>query len=290
MATYAQLEAEPWWGREITTSPMTGLGLSLRAAYGTGAASYGMKGNNRHLSGSHRSQEWIKNSAYVSPSGSTYTVQSGLSAEQARYIAGFDFTPGAWGTADNRQKMIVLTRRLTDAMKAGRLPQLRQCFGTLDGVTVYGWDNPTQRRITADDSHLDHIHGGMDRRLANDNTAVAGIGAVMLGDDMSVEDVTTGIKNAEYAAAKRTALPGTEGADPTGKYGRALNDSQNEIAARQLQPVLDAIAALDAKVQQLLDRPAGGGGGVPPIVDAHAIAKVTVDELTETLIRGQSQE
>lgn len=284
MATYAQLESEPWWGREITTSPMTGLGLSLRAAYGTGAASYGMKGNNKHLSGSHRSQEWIKNSAYCS--NRSYTVQSGLTTEQARYIAGFDFTPGAWGTADNRQKMIVLTRRLTDAMKAGRLPQLRQVFGTLDGVTVYGWDNPTQRRITADDSHLDHIHGGMDRRLANDNDAVAGIGAVMLGDDMSTEDVTAGIKNAEYAAAKRTALPGTEGADPTGKYGRALNDSQNEIAARQLQPVLDAVAALDAKVQQLLDRPADGGGGVP-IVDAHAIAKTTVAELTATLVRGE---
>jgi hypothetical protein len=162
---------------------MVDLGLQLLAAYGVGATAFGIKGNTAHLSGGHRSQEWLRNSAYCT--NRTYTVQSGLTVTQARMCVAFDFTPGVWGTPDNRAKMIVLTRRLIDAQKAGQLDELDEVFGTLDGVRVTGWNNDSDSTITADSSHLDHIHGRFDRRYADDNTVVAKVAAIMLGDDMA---------------------------------------------------------------------------------------------------------
>jgi hypothetical protein len=183
MASYAELESEPWWDREIPTSPMNGLGLQLRAAYGTDALSFGIKGNNKHLSGGHRSQEWILNSQYVDPPGSTYTVQTGLTSTQLRHLSAFDFTPGVWGTTDNRNKMKVLTKRVIDAMKAGQIDELDECFGTLDGVNVTGWNNDRNATITADSSHLDHIHCRFDRRFCDSNAVMSRLAAIMLGEN-----------------------------------------------------------------------------------------------------------
>jgi len=254
MVTLAALQAEPWWGREIVTSPMVGLGLQLRAAYGTGAVSIGIKGNERHLSGGHRSQEWILNSAYVSPVGSTYTVQSGLTSIQARHLAAIDFTPGVWGTPDNRAKMKVLTRRLIDAMKAGQLDELDECFGTLDGATVTGWNNDRDATITADSSHLDHLHLRFDRRFADDNAVMVKTAAIMLGEDMTM--------SAEDLAAIATKV-WNQDVDPsptvsTAAY-RALNAAQKDAAA-----ALDGVAELKAQVAELAARPPVASAPVDP--------------------------
>lgn len=182
MATLAQLEDEIWWGREITTSPMTGLGLELRAAYNAGRSAVGIKGNEVHLSGGHRSQEWIKNSRYCE--NRNYAVQAGLSVDQVRFISALDFVPAEWGTVDNRNKMRVLTGRAINAMKDGRCNEVIECFGTLDGKNVTGWRNDLNVVVTSDSSHLDHIHIRFDRRYCNDNAVMRKVAKILLEDDV----------------------------------------------------------------------------------------------------------
>lgn len=54
-----------------------------------------------------------------------------------------------------------LTRRLLRAARS-RDPRLtravREFYGSADGTTVAGWDLPTGRAATSDDSHLWHVH------------------------------------------------------------------------------------------------------------------------------------
>lgn len=252
MATYAQLESEPWWGREIVTQALTGAGLMLCAAYDRPASAMGTKGNNAHLSGHHRSQEWIKNSAYCV--NDTYTVQSGLTVTQARHIAGLDFTPAAWGTADNRAKMIAITNRLDAAYARGELDGIvRQFFGTKNGTTVFGRDVPTGRIISADDSHLDHEHIGFDRRRADDNEATAKVARIMIGEEMTQADIIVAESALWDKAANRS--------DPTGRafandvyqvVSAALGDefatSQEAMAAGFAQ-----IAGMLSSMQSTLD-------------------------------------
>lgn len=186
MATLEQLKSEPWYGREITTSPMVGLGLQFRQAFQAGSGSVGIKGNEAHLSGGHRSQEWIRNSRYCT--NRTYTVQTGLTGDQYRYCSALDFTPALWGSADNRAKMRVLTGRMIGAMKAGECEEVIECFGTLDGKNVAGWRNDLNEPASSDDSHLDHIHVRFDRRYCNDNAVMSKVAAILLGDDMALTD------------------------------------------------------------------------------------------------------
>jgi hypothetical protein len=186
MATLAQLTAEPWWTREIVTLELDWLGDELCRRTGRPADAFGSKGNVAHLRGSHRSQEWIKNSAYAT--SRTYTVQSGLTTLQARYIGGADWTPGDWGTAENRRRMVVMSQRIISAMKAGELPEVREYFGTLDGKTVTGWSNVTHAPVSSDDSHLDHGHLGLFRQHANDRALMERLADLITGDDMSFFD------------------------------------------------------------------------------------------------------
>jgi hypothetical protein len=285
MATYAQLESEPWWGREIVTQALTGAGLMLCAAYGRPASAMGTKGNNAHLSGHHRSQEWIKNSAYCV--NDTYTVQSGLTVTQARHIAGLDFTPAAWGTADNRAKMIAITNRLDAAYARGELDGIvRQFFGTKNGTTVFGRDVPTGRIISADDSHLDHEHVGFDRRRADDNEATAMVARIMIGDDMTVADVRTGLAQMFDEGANRSTPTGRQFADDFNAMMaaaglRAVGEKLDEIATGVDEiktllesaggspdngPVLAAIAAVSAKVDLLMSGVRANAAAVGPAV------------------------
>jgi hypothetical protein len=255
MATRQQLEAEPWWDREIVTSPMVGLGLRLRTAYNAGSGSVGIKGNEVHLSGGHRSQEWIKNSRYCE--NRTYTVQGSLAGDQWRYCSALDFAPGIWGTPDNRRKMIVLTRRAIDAMKAGQIPELIEVFGTLDGVHVTGWRNDLNVVVTSDSSHLDHEHLRFDRRYCNDNAVMSKMAAILLGDDMAITDA-----DANLVADKTWFRDvNTESSEPAKTAWATLDDAYdntNTIKTEVAQLKLDVAAILD------LLRNGGGSGGSTP--------------------------
>lgn len=180
MPTDEQLRAEPWWGREIVTDELDWLADELCRRTGRPRTAAGTRGDRYHLNGAHRSQEWILNSRYCT--NRSYTVQSGLTATQARHIAALDFTPGPWGTPANRALMAEQTGRLAAALKAGRLDGVREVIGTLDGRTAVGI-RPDGSQRSADNTHLDHWHLTLDRRRCADRSLMERILAVALGED-----------------------------------------------------------------------------------------------------------
>jgi len=184
MATLAELKAEPWWDRELITDELRWLGDELCRRTGQPRTAFGSKGNTGHLRGAHRSQEWIRLSTYCT--SRSYTVQSGLSVEQQRHIAGADFVPGVWGTAENRRRMVEQTGPLIAAMRTGQLDEVIEIFGTLDGRTVTGYHNGRDVVISSDVSHLDHWHLTIDRRHLRNRALMERIVAIALGDDMAI--------------------------------------------------------------------------------------------------------
>jgi hypothetical protein len=195
--TYAQLEAESWWGREIRTDELKWLGDELCRRTGAPAVSIGTKGNNCHLNGGHRSQEWITHSVWCT--NHTYTVQSGLTAEQLRHLAALDRTPLTWGTPENRAQVAVETRRLYDAARTGKLTGITQVEGTLDGKTPFGYNVITGTTFTPDSSHLEHWHITFDRRFMHDMALMKKIADVVVGaaqEDQMRADYGDGTKGA----------------------------------------------------------------------------------------------
>jgi hypothetical protein len=230
MATLAQLRSEPWWDREIVTVEVDWLGDELCRRTGRPRVAFGSKGNTVHVKGAHRSQEWILNSRFCT--SRTSTVQSGLTALQARHIAGADFTPGEWGTQANRTLMVEQTTRLRNAMVRGQLPGVTQVIGTLNGRTVVG-TRPDGSTFSSDDSHLEHWHLTLDRRRCADRSVMERILAVALGeeDDVSAEDVWS----------HKIASPGLGLTLTAADWLKRVETAAR--AATALAPVVEAIAA-----------------------------------------------
>ncbi len=202
MPTYAQLQAEPWWGRELVTPEFAWLHEQVAAALGIPRGNVGSKGDNAHLNGAHRSQEWILNSRYCT--NRSYTVQAGLSADQVRHLAGCDITP------KNLDQMLAISRNVDREVRAGRLEEVREWYGNVDGDSrVDGYNNVANRVASSDSSHLWHLHLSIDRRALRDMTAMRRILAAITGNptegdpDMALEGIDKAqVNNAErYSAA-----------------------------------------------------------------------------------------
>lgn len=184
MPSFAQLQAEPWWVREVVTPAMDTLGDRLCAHYRLPRYHAGTKGDQYHLRGAHRSQEWLLRSAFSQ--GRTYTVQAGLTAEQARWIAGFDFTPGS------DAEMVRQCKRLDAALRAGVLEEVTEFYGNVDGDKVVdGWDNIANRRATSDASHLWHWHLTIRRDQADNPAVMDRIFRIVTGAAPTEEDDMT---------------------------------------------------------------------------------------------------
>lgn len=180
MVTKAQFDQDPYQRREVVTAELDWLGDELCRRTGRPRVAAGTKGDWKHLRGAHRSQDFILRSPLCT--SRTYTRQDGLTGEQERHIAGFDFTPGEWGTSANRALMRAQTARLRAAMLDGRLLGVREVIGTLDGRTVSGTRYNGQS-LSSDDSHLDHWHLTLDRRRCRDQALMERIVAVALGQE-----------------------------------------------------------------------------------------------------------
>lgn len=181
MPTYEQLRAESWWGREIVTAELDWLGDELCLRSGRPRTAAGSKGDNRHLAGGHRSQEWILHSRWCTDRD--YTVQEGLTAEQARHVAAEDFIPGPWGTTANRRLMVAQTGRLWRAAGRGELDGVTQVLGTLDGRRAVGLNVLSGATFWVDSSHLDHWHLTFDRRRLTDRALMERIVDIALSEE-----------------------------------------------------------------------------------------------------------
>lgn len=239
MVTYAQLQAEQWWGREIVTPELKAFESWIRERFGLSTLAVGDKGNNAHLNGSHRSQEWIQNSRYCT--NRTYTVQQGLNADQKRLIAGVDITPRT------RTDMLAMSQRVDRATRSGQLEEVVAWYGnTNDDQRVDGYDNIRNALATSDPSHLWHLHLSLDRRILRDLAALRRVYVVLAGattppapedDDMKLDDGFT-IPNYDGDPA----LPAVE--NTSVKVALGVASQRSWQAMRNTKILIDLVKAL----------------------------------------------
>jgi len=228
---------------------ITAVGTALRQRYGTGADSIGTQGNNVHNSGYHRSENWIRNSPDSRDHDQDYSIQGELNRSQNRdAVCALDFTPGSWGTQENRRRMIELTTRVRTAALAHdpRLSDVFEFAGTLNGTNVVTFRcSDGASRSPFDSSHLDHMHASFFRSRALNNHD--GFIDVLLGDD----DMA-GERADAYADSLAWGI--NHFTDPITGANRPIAEVQWEVAREAFQQ--ETKASLD----ELKARPA-----VPPI-------------------------
>jgi hypothetical protein len=202
---------------EFTPASIDAMAAPLRAAYGVGADAFGSKGNTDHDGGYHRSRRWVLLSPDSDNGASDYSVQ--LAADRGGNedaVSAFDFTPGEWGSPDNRAKMMVLTKRLRAAARAldRRLADLREIAGTEDGenvVTFFAQGGVDKDPFNS--SHLDHVHGSFWRSRNENNHQ--GIVEVMLGVKQEDEEEMSSPAVRIGPAETSIAVPGGLAWKPT---------------------------------------------------------------------------
>lgn len=282
MATLAQLDAEPYWDREIVTAELAALGADLRRRTGRPADAFGSKGNTSHLNGGHRSQEWIQHSVFCT--NHTYTVQSSLTAEQLRHIAACDWTPDEWGTAANRTLMVGITRRLLAAMRAGELSGVREVIGTLDGKTVHA-ERYNGDRFSADSSHLDHVHVTFDRRRMHDAALMARVADLIIGDDDMLKDET--IPLPKYAGNTQPDANAATAVAYTLVRTAATYEAAKRIEAGQAAILAEIRAQAEAeRVQRGIEQAALVNDVVHALSPLFGQSGVTVEMLEEAFRRA----
>lgn len=240
------ITAETWWRREIVTDELDEACDAIAAGLRIPRGDVGTKGNVRHLRGHHRSQEWILRSSYCT--NRRYTVQAGLTDDQLRHIAAIDITPGEWGTTANRRRVAAITARLVAAMRAGELDEVFEVYGAdTDLTSVTGYNNRENREASSDDSHLDHVHVGIDRRKLRDRAALGRLVAVILGEDMSPENEAKLLKQVNDLHYG-TYTNGGDGRPPGSITGQ-LDQLVRDVAAVKL--IAEDEADLDALAEKV---------------------------------------
>lgn len=190
---------DPYYRAELISPTIAAMEHPLCDAFGVGLGNFGSKGNENHLSGYHRSRNWILNSPDSAHGSGDYSIQLSLDHGNNDDVAAFDFTPGVWGSSDNRSKMKLITQRLLTACQAHdpRVANLREFAGTLDGFHVITWDcSRNAFKTPFDSSHLDHVHGSIYRtKTRADHSGIVSVmlGATTQGDDMFLRTPDGGI-------------------------------------------------------------------------------------------------
>lgn len=171
MATYAQLEAEPWWGNEYEPPALADFNAWMREHYRLTKAQCGSKGDNAHLRGRHRSRTWTVNSAYCTSRtyGNTDTRDK---VGPGNALRATDI--GIFG-----ERLWAASRAVDAAVRAGRLPMIAEWFGSFDGKSVVGWfqGGPS----TSDSSHLSHLHLGYWTSYTNNAAQFELLGELLAG-------------------------------------------------------------------------------------------------------------
>lgn len=203
MATYAQLEREPAWSAEYEPPALAAFNGGLRARFGLSRSECGSKGDNRHLHGRHRSRRWCLTSVFCDDRDYG-TVDSRDKSGPADALRATDV--GITGAA-----LRGATARLLAAKRAGRLPQLAEFFGTVDGTTVTGWFEG--RQSSSDSSHLYHLHLGYWTASTDDAVFFAELFDLITGDDMDAPTFAR-ILDDPAVAAKMRALAVTYAGGP----------------------------------------------------------------------------
>jgi hypothetical protein len=206
--------SDGYYKAEQTSPQILAMRSQLCSAYGVALSNFGAKGNLDHDNGYHRSRSWVLRSPDSQYGTRDYSVTLPADVGNPDDVAAFDFTPGVWGSTDNRNKMIVITRRVIEAMQSHdpRVANLREFAGTLDGKAVVTYDQSRNAFKTPfDSSHLYHGHGSIYRTRTR--WSQQGIVDVMLGRPAApprhlLEERTMQIVTVKNPPAGQTSING----------------------------------------------------------------------------------
>lgn len=220
MATLLQLESEPYWNNETVPAALDQCFRAACRHFGTNPLGGGTRGNTSHLTGRHRSREWVANSAFCTdPTYGTRDIRD--TSGKANLIRAFDVPlPPA--------QMVAVSRRLDAAVRSGKAPKVAEWFGTFDNLTVTGWFEG--HWSSADSSHLFHVHVGLWTRYADGD--LSDVLALITGDTMEASDLLSDNKTTVNNALLTT-------------YGRA-GYLANTFAPAMSTALINQTARLDA--------------------------------------------
>lgn len=166
MVSYAQLEAEAVYRDETIPVELAYLARNIRSHFGLDKYAIGTRGNNVHLSGYHRSRNWVLKSKFATRRGYSVT-DSPLNAKggNGNWICAIDIS-----VPD--RILLPMCKRLDAAVRAGKLEKVAEWYGNKDGdKRVDGYDNIDNEVASSDASHLWHLHISLIRSRANENHA-----------------------------------------------------------------------------------------------------------------------
>lgn len=257
MPSYVELAQEDAWRDEVVPPALQDLAEALRASYGVGAAAIGVKGDNRHLSGYHRSRRWVKTSQYCE--NRTYSVSrtaGDRSGGNENWCCALDI--GGIG----QSKLHALCKRLDTAIRSGKFEKVTQWYGSFGGDDrVDGYDNISNRVASADSSHLFHAHLSFDRGRANENHD--DLLAVLIGEDMTTpSDVWNYVITTTGQSAQSHLVSAREAAEEARDVALRIEEKLDQLIAAGGSP---DTAAILAGVQDLLgDFGRGGAAAADP--------------------------
>lgn len=162
--SHADLIKEPWWNAEYAPPNLSALANRLVTYWKLDPNAVGIKGNDAHLYGYHRSRAWVKNSIYCeNRSYSTNETSGNVNGGDSNWLCALDVTLPP-------ELLLPACQRLDVAVRSGRLEKVTEWYGNKDGdQRVDGYDNVRNAVATSDPSHLWHVHISFDRGRANED-------------------------------------------------------------------------------------------------------------------------
>ena len=274
MPTYDQLDDEAAWRAERAAPALAALGEALRRHWP--GAEIGIRGDNKHLRGYHRSRRWIKESRFCTDHGYSISRTAGdRTGGDSNWACAMDFG------GIPQSELHAVCQRLDAAVRAGSLEKITEWYGNFGGdERVDGWDNISDRIASADSSHLTHLHMSFDRGRANEDHA--DVLAVLIGEDMTPEQIRL-LSNAETYAWKCSA-----GEDPItgilGSDGRLIEGGMPNVPLRLAKAAKAAAEMALTTVSELAARPQVQAAPVD-IIALVAALRPELDAAAERAVR-----
>lgn len=222
------------WDDESTPPNLRALADLVRQYFGLGWDAIGIKGDQSHTYGYHRSRNWINESGQG---------RDDYSNQLAKDLSGDGNWLAALDVSLDPPHMKSTTARLVNALKARdpRMASVREVFGTLDGNNVTAWDASSNGYTTADDSHLSHVHMSFYRSMANNDHS--GILNVIKGDTVAddygtygkpppVEGRTLAVMVADLWNQERAGVSPYDGKTPSARSAQLTRVETEVKAAR----------------------------------------------------------
>lgn len=280
--------AFPAYRAEVVPRPIRDLGERLCADLGLPDDAFGAKGGTTHYAGPHRSPRWLRTSPQSRNGADDWSLRGALNTPRDdNEVSAFDLTPGSWGTAENRRRMVAMTSNMLAAARRHdpRLLPMRRFAGTLDGRTVVTFECQGGALIDPyDSSHLDHGHGEVWR--SRTHMSLLGVAEIITGGDMSAQAenilvaLAAGLDNYVAADGRTVAMV------PTVETKRNIEFRATVLAKLAADETRDK--ATQAMLVALTEMIKSGGGNVDLVVlqriietEANKTREAVLSELDE---------